>query len=457
MRAARIRPAGGALFVSVALVIALVAGPPMAGAATVTREWRAKVGSSGANGSATVQGYTTGAGATVLKLVKLKPSTLLPVMISKGTCAAVGSTVVKLPSVKSSSTGAVSKTLGLTAAQVTAIKNASAAGKMAFRVGSGSTLKCGVFTVIPKPPVVGATITVGAYPTDVAVTAGGVFVANSHDWAISKVDAATNSVLSTFDLPLSGIAGLQALASTEGAIWAAVGFRDANGNELPGSVLRLDPASGQVIATVALAMDPWDMATSPGALWVTSYMDDTITRIDTATNQITNKIVLVGSGPMGIAFDFGSLWVTAADQAKVYRIDPVTYQVAATIATVAAPVGLTTGAGAVWVTNYGTENQPDGLLTRIDPATNQVVRTVPVGGNPLVVAYGGGFVWVPLQGEPTVVQVSATSSAVQARVTLGGKPHGIAATDTSVWVTVPVAPPDPNSPTPPGTLVRIYY
>jgi YVTN family beta-propeller protein len=449
--------------VSVALVIAMMAGPPMAGAATVTREWRAKVGTAGVSGTATVQGYTTGSGAAVLKLARLKVSTLLPVVISKGTCAAVGATVVRLPSVRSSSSGAVARTLGLTAAQVTAVRKASSAGRMAFRVGSGSTARCGVFTVIPKAPVVGPTINVGALPSDVVVTPGGVFVTNWLDDTISKVDAATNLVLATIPLEISGNAGPEAIAYGDGALWVAV-TGDA------GSLLRVDPATGRTVATIPVG--PVAVATSPGAVWVTGHQGGTVTRIDPVTNSVSATIRLE-PGLWGLAYGEGAVWVANPERDTVSRIDAATNAVTATISDIDVPVGVAVGARSVWVTNWGTTGmpwtpgQPGGTVSRIDPLTNRVTGTIPVGTNPGRIAFGGGYLWVALQGAPTLVQVDPATNAVKARVTTGPvvveddshntwRKLGVAATDSSVWVVQPY-PRSSDTVAPPGTLVRVHY
>jgi len=465
MPARRARPAGGALVVSVTLVIAMMAGPPLAGAATVTREWRAKVGTAGVYGTATIQGYTTGSGAAVLKLAKLRVSTLLPVVISKGTCAAVGATVVKLPSVRSSSSGAVARTLGMTAAQVTAIRKASGAGKMAFRVGSGSTTRCGVFTVIPKPPVVGPTINVGALPSDVAVTPGGVFVTNWLDDTLSKVDPATNSVLASIPLEISGNAGPEAIAYGDGALWVTVtGLDGTRQNPVAGSLLRVDPATGRTVATIPMG-SPAGVATSPGAVWVTSHWDGTVTRVDPTTNSVSATIMLT-DGLWGLAYGEGAVWVANPERDFVYRIDPATNAVTATISNVVDPVGVTVGGRSVWVTNWGTTGQPDGLVSRIDPLTSQVTRTIPVGTNPGRIAFGGGYLWVALQGASTLVQVDPATNAVKAMVTTGPvvteddghgwRTRGVAATDSSVWAVQPY-PKSYDTVAPPGKLVRVHF
>ena len=166
MSGRRARPGARALLMLLVVAVALVAGPPAVGASTVTIAWQARVGASGANGTVTVAGYASGAGAATLRLARLKASTLLPLVISKGTCAAVGSRIVRLPSVTSTSTGAVARTLSLTAAQLGAIRSASVTGSMTVRVGSSATggVRCSVFRITTKPPP-------AAYPGPLAARA----------------------------------------------------------------------------------------------------------------------------------------------------------------------------------------------------------------------------------------------------------------------------------------------
>ena len=371
--------------------------------------------------------------------------------------AAVGATVVKLPSVRSSSSGAVARTLGLTAAQVTAVRKASSAGKMAFRVGSGSTARCGVFTVIPKPPVVGPTINVGALPSDVVVTPGGVFVTNWLDDTLSKIDPASNRVLASIPLDIGGNAGPEAIAYGDGALWVTV-TGDA------GSLLRVDPATGQTVATFPMG-SPAAVATSPGAVWVTSHQGGTVTRVDPVTNSVSATIMLE-PGLWGLAYGEGAIWVANPERDTVSRIDPATNAVTATISDIDAPVGVAVGARSVWVTNWGTTGQPGGMVSRIDPLTNRVTRTIPVGTNPGRMAFGGGYLWVALQGA-SLVQVNPATNAVKARVTIGPvvaeddghntyRKRGVAATDSSVWAVQPY-PKSSDTVAPPGTLVRVHY
>jgi alpha-tubulin suppressor-like RCC1 family protein len=129
--------------------------------AGATTAWQAKVGPSGVNGTANVSTITTGVGSIGLKLVKLRASSILPVVLYKGTCASVGAVLFRLASITTSSTGAASRTNTLTAAQVKLILAATTGtGKIAIRVGSGASAKCGAFT---KRSVLGPQAVVQAF------------------------------------------------------------------------------------------------------------------------------------------------------------------------------------------------------------------------------------------------------------------------------------------------------
>lgn len=157
MRGVLIGPGGRFLSFGVGLALILTLGDAVpAGAATVTNAWQAKIGSAGANGTAIVQEYTNGTGSIALKLAKLTASTSLPVKIHKGTCSSVGAVLLTLPSIKTTSVGAASRTSTLNATQVKAVALATTGSSgIAIRVGSGSTLKCGVFRSRPVVTVSG--------------------------------------------------------------------------------------------------------------------------------------------------------------------------------------------------------------------------------------------------------------------------------------------------------------
>jgi hypothetical protein len=143
-----------------AAILALSVTQVAFGAAAVTTTWQAKVGASGANGTASLATVTPSVGSIGLKLVKFKASSTLPVTLYKGTCSSVGPVLFRLSSITTTKTGAASRTSTLTAAQVKLILGATAGtGKIAIRVGSGTATKCGAFakhTVLGPQAVVQA-------------------------------------------------------------------------------------------------------------------------------------------------------------------------------------------------------------------------------------------------------------------------------------------------------------
>jgi hypothetical protein len=144
------RPASWAALVVCLALAGSVASPPGASAAALAGAWGARVGSGGANGTATLRVLADATGSLALALAKLQPSASLTVRIHKGTCGSVGPVVASLPSIRTTAAGAASRTSGLTASQARAVGAATAGtGRIALRVGSGSSVRCGAFTVIP--------------------------------------------------------------------------------------------------------------------------------------------------------------------------------------------------------------------------------------------------------------------------------------------------------------------
>ena len=141
----------------VALSLALTSGMSVvasADAVTVGISWQARIGTAGANGSATIRAFTTGTGTIVIRLAKVRASTSLPVILSTGTCGSVGNTLIKFPPVRTTSAGTAARTSSLTAAQVAKLSAATpGSARVALRVGSRATggVKCGVFALSYVP------------------------------------------------------------------------------------------------------------------------------------------------------------------------------------------------------------------------------------------------------------------------------------------------------------------
>ena len=263
-----------------------------------------------------------------------------------------------------------------------------------------------------------AVVKVGVRPGIPATTSHAVWVPNTGDGTVSKIDPASNRVVATLhignqlafyhrdceakgsvhsfmvtsfhvrdcDLPSS-------LAGGAGSLWVAKNDDQA--------VWRINPSTDQVIARVPVGLVPFDMAASESAVWVTGYWTDQLVRIDPATNTVVARLTLP-DGPSGIAISDQAVWVASTIAGQVMRIDPFTNQIVATIPLAcptacfqgSLPLTLALTSNALWVRTTG-----DGLVVRVDPATNTVVSTIPVSyplgrnGQDRIVAFNGG-VWV---------------------------------------------------------------
>jgi outer membrane protein assembly factor BamB len=251
------------------------------------------------------------------------------------------------------------------------------------------------------------------------------------------------------------------IAAGFGSVWVAV----------EGELVRLDPATGKVVARIAVGGRPWGVAVGEGAVWVGNWSDGTVARIDPATNTVSWRATLSNglgvASPVGVAaggsvwaadnssdavwrldpatgavlsvahvgdahefagFGEGGVWVSS-ENGTVGRLDPATGVVAKLIPAGADADFLGFSPGAVWVTNYGSE-----FLWRIDPATGAVAAKVRIGAGAQGVGFDGSALWVAMYGAGRALRIDPVTGKVLRRVVVGGKPRGLAIAAGSVWV-----------------------
>jgi YVTN family beta-propeller protein len=171
---------------------------------------------------------------------------------------------------------------------------------------------------------------------------------------------------------------------------------------------RVDPRTGEpalvgfeaapVDYPSAIRRDFSDVAFGLGSLWLANRVTNTVVEIDPATHRYVREIT-VGRAPSAVAVGPSSVWVASFEDDTVWRIEvtgpgqPVTHE---RIVVGDGPVDVTVGGGGAWVAN-----SLDGTVSRVDPSTNEVVATIDVGNEPRRVAVGEGMVWVTVRGAAT--------------------------------------------------------
>jgi streptogramin lyase len=313
-----------------------------------------------------------------------------------------------------------------------------------------------------------ATIKVGEGASTPAVGEGFVWVPNSNDGTLSKINPKDNRVVATIPIgdtqvllaagcgdrsvhqypPLSWAVRRcnlpSAVAVGAGSVW--VTKNDTH------SLLRLDPKDAHVVADIPLGIDEFDLAVGPESVWVTDYENRALARVDIATNRLLSVTREVGKGPTSVLAIGGSVWVVLSREDAVLRLDAKTGQA---VTKISVPVPETAHLGgrplpiaavgdSIWVRNeyynsltridlghdqvigtldIGAFTGRDGMdhmavvgsslwvsgiqLQRIDPSRNQVVQKLPYTG--ISLTYGEGSLWVvDIFGTVSRLSVSAS-------------------------------------------------
>jgi YVTN family beta-propeller protein len=367
--------------------------------------------------------------------------------------------------------GTTAATNAVPAAATTAIPPAAMATSASVAQAASPTASA----VDPSPIVVGspaadlpvaghitAAIPVGVSPLAIAAGHGAIRVYNDMDGTLSRIDPATNAAVATIPIatpldpanPPSDLIGLRQsspdLAIDATSVWAtkpeeqAVVRVDpqtntvvatialdakATSNAVDGSslwvalfgassVARIDTATGAVMATISGVPTPAGIAVHQNTVWVANYFSDAVTRIDPTTNEVVGQIRLGWPGAVHTGFECNlcaievlanddGVWVGLWAANAIARIDPAANLLAAVIPTGSQPRSLANDAHGVWVGHGSTT----GLLL-IDPATNQVLTAVPATDAPYqlpAVALSENTIWVARIRANDVVRIELHS------------------------------------------------
>jgi YVTN family beta-propeller protein len=285
-----------------------------------------------------------------------------------------------------------------------------------------------VAVIDPDSNEVVADVPVGNAPTSIAVGEGAVWVLNSNDSTVSRIDP------ETFEARSIGTGATPSdLAVGGGAVWLVT--------HCPGTtVLRIELPSNTVERVLKLPPDCVESHLHQGfiayyddALWVGNTESSIVYRIDPEQEVVTAPIprsqTYADNYPgAGIAGGEGAVWVNGGDY--VTRVDPVADSASA-IDVPHALGGIAAGEGGVWVAST-----LEGLLWRIDTRLEVADRSIPVGDGPLGVAVGGGSVWTADSFDGTVSRIDPAKNEVVRTIEVGNTPRGVAVGEGFLWVTV---------------------
>jgi len=176
-----------------------------------------------------------------------------------------------------------------------------------------------------------------------------------------------------------------------------------------GSLLRLDPRSLKIKATIATGtLDVrGSIAASSDSVWLLTDAKQTVVRIDPDQDAVVGEL-RVPAGCAGLTYAENSLWLACPEQNKVLRINPATNLVDKRIDVGPGPVAIAAGQSSIWVL-CGKE----GKIDRIDPKTDKVSKTIDLGApdSTGALAFGEGYLWVTMTGFP-LTRIDVTEEKV---------------------------------------------
>jgi YVTN family beta-propeller protein len=207
----------------------------------------------------------------------------------------------------------------------------------------------------------------------------------------------------------------------------------------------IDRATGRLRSSVPIAGTPARLRIDGRRVWVTSDDSRTVSLVDSSTGAIA-RVVPVGTFPSDLAVGEGALWMVNSQSGRLVKINPdygtvqsLTLHSSATLSSHhnrndVDPWSVTTGAGAVWITD-GTR-----VLRRADPATGRVT-SYDVSDRVNAVAVERNALWAISGPSASVLQINPRNGKVIARVASGGRPGvespyptAVAAGPDSIWV-----------------------
>lgn len=277
-------------------------------------------------------------------------------------------------------------------------------------------------------------IRVGEAPSEVAVGEGALWVSNSGEQTVSRIDPETNRVALT--VPLSGMPGDLAVGEG-GEVWAASPDLGAvqridpvtnaptpdrrvdvatAGTSLDLAIdeflwvsvverelVQVDPATGDVVRRIDW-VQPVNVAARGGAVFVLDA-DGTVRGVDPLTgepNAFELSFDVHGRGD--VHYDEGKLWVAEGDGSTLYSVDVAAgssrvrpYAFRGTYVEM-----VHTPAGVVVLSDVG---DGSGVLTLIDPGSGETTEIGEIDGDPRDLVRGAEDLWVSASAADAVIRI----------------------------------------------------
>jgi YVTN family beta-propeller protein len=153
----------------------------------------------------------------------------------------------------------------------------------------------------------------------------------------------------------------EAITYGAGSIWVT--------NSGDNTVMRINPKTHEVIQTIPVGSNPVGIAVAGTRVWVTNAGDGTVTEIDSTTNRVVGDPIRAGSLPDAIAANDQGAWVANAGDGTIVHIDAHTGATGKTVPVGQDPQGLALDGNTLWVSSA-----KDRIVSHINAATGDEIE-----------------------------------------------------------------------------------
>lgn len=267
-------------------------------------------------------------------------------------------------------------------------------------VGTGNSGE--VIVIDPASDDILATVDAGRFTSDIAIEGDQVWVINEVGGLVRRFDPQTFSIaeekqnqknvlradLRDGDLWISGEIGIRKMDLDEGF------FRDAVYNRC------------------------YDIVIGDNAVWSSQFQDQQILKIDPETRRVT-ATVRFDANPGDLAYGDGMLWVVLYDRNEIVGIDPVSDQITTTFTAPHVIHAITLHGGKLWFTGPTSINYIDlGTMEQGSFTTSY---------NPYDIEIFAGSIWITSPNKNAVVRFNLETFKAEAVISVEGDPRIIAA------------------------------
>jgi DNA-binding beta-propeller fold protein YncE len=223
---------------------------------------------------------------------------------------------------------------------------------------------------------------VGRGVNDASITGNSLWLAVARDEQLVRLDTRTGRPIGS---PIKMPYPVRAVTATKDAVWAAL----APGEGRPDQLVKVDPRTGETLATAEYPYGIMSLTTSPSAVWIASRLRARIQRADPKTGKQVKEIQVGRSRSEDIVYRRGAIWLATPDDDIVYKVVTASGD-RIPISVGQGPSQLVVTNDTVYVTNYNSSD-----LTEIDAKSSRKVGdSLGLSANPFSLAVQGKTLWV---------------------------------------------------------------